>query len=411
MQGQDMIYNKGFGHTDTARTKPVTTHTRFLIASVSKLIGSTLVMKLVEEGKLSLDQTLLELLPDFPNPDQAKKITFRHMISHTSGLQEYAEVIDSMYVKTGIPPTKSDFYEFFKGRELNFEPGTNYSYSNSGFLLMGMVVERITGNSLQEKFDRVINQPTGLDLKLIKEATNYPNMSDYWEKKDSTFITYPHWTWIKGDGGLTATPVMLAHFPGKWSSGKIISKDSYIEMITPMTLKSGIKTGYGLGVRNGEFYGEKIIGHTGGNKSTYSIMVYFPEKDLTFVVMMNTDAVGTSSRNIFGQMARTYFGWPEPDFSDQKIDHDNLTMYTGTYATYDSKMEKTVKIEIQSDNKLYYCYGSECHPMTYLGNHKFWISRWPYDHVVFEVNNRGESKAIKEYFTGFYAILRTKFNE
>src|SRR5690606_34131333 len=290
----------------------------------------------------------------------------------------------------------------------NFEPGTNYSYSNSGFILMGMAVERMTGKALQEEFDRVINQPAHLDLRLIKEATDLPEMSDYWENKDSTFISFPHWTWIKGDGGLTATPTMLAHFPGMWASGQIISKASFEEMISPTTLNNGIKTGYGLGVRNGEFYGERVIGHTGGHKSIYSIMVYFPERDLTFVVMMNTDGVRTSARNIFGQFAVTYFGWPEPDFSKQEKPHDNLSRYEGLYSTYDLKIDQTATIKLQDDDKLYYCFRDECYPMTYLGNHKFWISKWPYDHVVFAINAQGEVAGIKEYFTGFYAILRTK---
>ena len=85
VQRGETIYNKGFGHVDTARTKPVTPDTRFLLASISKLVGTTLVMKLVEEGKLSLDDTLLELLPDFPNREMANGIKLHHLLSHTSG--------------------------------------------------------------------------------------------------------------------------------------------------------------------------------------------------------------------------------------------------------------------------------------------------------------------------------------
>lgn len=82
-------------------------------------------------------------------------------------------------------------------------------------------------------------------------------------------------------------------------------------------------------------------------------------------------------------------------------------MHEGTYATYDLKMDPTAKIGLRDDGKLYFCYGDECHPMTYLGNHKFWMVKWPCD-VVFELNHEGEVAAIKEYFTGFYSILRTK---
>ena len=90
MKGSDTLYNQGFGYTDAGKNLPVTNETRFLMASVSKLIGSTMVMKLVDEGKLQLDQTLYELLPDYPNSEQGQKITLKHMLSHTSGLQDYA---------------------------------------------------------------------------------------------------------------------------------------------------------------------------------------------------------------------------------------------------------------------------------------------------------------------------------
>ncbi|MGX1930068.1 serine hydrolase domain-containing protein [Flagellimonas sp. 2504JD4-2] len=409
MKSSDTLYNRGFGFVDTTMSTPVTPKTRFKIASISKLMGSTVVMKLAEEGKLSLDQTLFELLPDFPKSEQAKKITLAHMISHTSGLAEYATLMDTIYVRTGKMPAKKDYYDFFNNNDLIFEPGTNYSYCNSGFVLMGMIVENITQNSLQGEFDRIINKPSGMDLRLIAEAASLPEMSPYWEKKGSRFIPYPHWPWIKGDGGLTATSIMLAQFPKYWTTGKIIKQESFNEMKTPRTLTDGVPTGYGLGVRNGELFGEKIIGHTGGHKSTYAIMAHFPERDLTFVVLANTDNTPISARNIFGQFAAAFLGYDASDISIQPQTLSNPADYLGTYTGFDSKIEEKIQIKGDGD-KLMYCYGDTCYPMTYLGNHKFWIERWPYDHVTFEVHETGKALALKEYYTGFYAILRKRIN-
>ena len=409
MQDTSIIYNQGFGYTDPDRTNPVTNNTRFLLASVSKLIGSTLVMRLVEEGRLSLDQTLYELLPDFPNPEQAKRITVQHMLSHTSGLQDYAVDIDSVYVKTREDPTKDDFYNFFNGRELFFEPGDDYSYSNSGFLLMSMIVERVTGNTFQDEINRVINRPAGLDLQLIKKATLNSKMSKYWELKNSEFFPYPHWTWIQGDGGLTATSAMLAQFPRKWATGKIISQASFQKMITPIILNNGLTTGYGIGVRNGEFMGDKIIGHTGGHKSTYSIMVYFPERRLSFVCFMNTDNTPLSIRKIFAEFARAVLDKNIPNYENGEIPTDNLANYEGTYQNFDYKMKNKVSIQLNAeDNHLYYCVGDDCNKMISIGEHKFWIAEWPYDLVTFYVDESGVSSALKEYYTGYYSVLRKR---
>jgi CubicO group peptidase (beta-lactamase class C family) len=408
MKSKDTLFNKGFGFKDIERTQPITNETRFLMASISKLIGATLVMKLVEEGKLSLNQTLGELLPDFPNQVQAQTITLRHMLSHTSGLQDYASEIDSVYVRTGIPPTKTDFYNFFKDKELLFEPGSNYSYCNSGFLLMGMIVEKVSGNSFQQEIDRIINNPTNIQLELIASTASNPQMSNYFELKDSTFIPYPFWTWIKGDGGLTATAIELAQFPYNWANAKIIKENAFIEMTKPITLTDGITTGYGLGVRNGIFYNEKIIGHTGGHKSTYSIMVYFPERDLSFVIFINTDNSPTSVREIFGEFARAVLSKPIPDYRNSTITSDNLSVYEGSYGTFDYKTNNLSKIELRPNNSFYYCIGQDCERMYPMGNHKFWIEKWPYDYVEFGLNEDGHAVVLKEFYTGFYAILRKR---
>ncbi|WP_424963573.1 serine hydrolase domain-containing protein [Ekhidna sp.] len=407
MQKSDTLYTKGFGYTDLEQTKPVTNQSRFLMASVSKLIGAVIVMKLVDEDKLSLNDTLINLLPDFPNKEQGQTITLRHLLSHTSGLPDYASEIDSAYVKTGQDPYKNDIYTFLKDRSQIFEAGSDYSYCNTGFYLMGLIVEKITGNTFQQEVDRIINQPTGINLELIATAKSDPEMSPYWELKDQEFISYPHWTWIKGDGGLTATSIMLAQFPNKWANGRIISPESYQAMTTPIILNNGIQTGYGIGVRNGEFIGERIIGHTGGHKSTYSIMVYFPDRDLTFVVFINTDNSVISVREIFAEYARVVLDKEIPNYATEEIPPIDLTMYEGTYRNFDHKMNNITTIKLVGNN-LHYCMGDDCVKMYYQDNHQFWIPEWPYDFVDFHVNQDDEVLAIKEYYTGFYSVLRQR---
>ena len=409
MEGSDTIFNKGFGYTDVRKTDPVTNETRFKIASISKLIGSTLIMKLAEEGKLSLDQNLLELLPDYPNREQAQEITLRHMLSNTSGLEDYAVEIDSAYVNTGVDPSKEDIYNFLKNRDLNFKPGSNYSYCNTGFYLMGLIVERITGKSFQTEINRVINAPTGMELVLISDALNDPKMSLYWELKKSGFIPYPHWPWIKGDGGLTATSIMLAQFPRFWANGKIIDPHSFESMTQPVVLNNGVETGYGIGVRNGEFLGERIIGHTGGHKSTYAIMVYFPARNLTFVCLINTDNTTLSARAVFAEFALEVLNKKSPQYEIQEMTNSNLSIYQGVYRNFDHKMENSVSIELNETNDhLYYCAGDDCKKMYYIGQNKFWIEEWPYDFISFNINSNQEVDALKEYYTGYYSVLRLK---
>lgn len=150
-----------------------------------------------------------------------------------------------------------------------------------------------------------------------------------------------------------------------------------------------------------------IIGHTGGHKSTYSIMVYFPGRDLTFVVFINTDNSPISVREIFAEYARVVLDKEIPNYVTEEIPPIDLTMYEGTYRNFDHKMNNITTIKLV-DNNLHYCMGDDCVKMYYLDNHRFWMSEWPYDFVDFHVDQDDEVLAIKEYYTGFYSVLRQR---
>ena len=412
----EVLYNRGFGFSDTAKTNPVTNENIFAIASISKLIGATMTMKLVEENKLSLDNTLFELLPDFPNKEQAKKIKLKHLISHTSGIKDYAIEIDSVYLTTGINPTKEDYYKFFAEHSLDFEPGSNFNYSNSGFLLMAMIIENITGNRFEDELDRIINKPANLNLKLIAKNIKNPLTSSYFELKDSVMVPEPLWPWIKGDGGLTTTAIDLAQFPFKWANGKIISKESFETMITPFMLNDGLKSGYGLGVRTGEFEGKEVIGHTGGHKSGWAVMKYFPSEELSVVVFVNTDNTPTDALTIAGFISLAALGKKVPILQDLEISDYNLDKYTGTYQSFENYYYSKDSISIvkyDGDSHLFRKRVSDTsmgRKLYYMGNNSFAYDGYVMDRVIFDSDSTGQIVAYKEYWNGLFkgGIFRKK---
>ncbi len=404
----DTIFNKSFGFVDSTKTTQATNENIFLLASISKLIGATMTMKLVEEQKLSLDNTLYELLPDFPNTEQAKKIQLKHLLSHTSGLQDYANVIDSVYLSTKVDPTKKDYYNFFKEHPLDFEPGSNFNYSNSGFVLLPIIIERITGNSFENELERIINKPLNLNLKMISETIHNPKTSTYFELKDSLMVPEPLWPWIKGDGGLTTTAIDLVQFPSKWANGDIISKQSFKKMITPFVLNDGLLSGYGLGVRTGEFEGEKVIGHTGGNKSGWAVMEYFLDKDLSIVVFVNTDNTPANALTIVGFVSLAILEKAIPDLDKIEIIEKDLSRFTGTYKeqkNYYSTGTSVSIVEYDNEPHLYRkSTGSASKGMKlyYVGNNAFTIKPYPMDRMIFDVDSTGQTVAFKEYWNGLF---------
>lgn len=414
----EVIYNNGFGYTDSLKKNPVTNDNIFLMASISKLVGAVMIMKIVEENKLSLDNTLYDLLPDFPNQTQAKKIKLYHLISHTSGLLDYAMEIDSIYMKTEIAPSKEDYYNFFSNHDLMFEPGTQYAYSNSGFLLMGMIIEKVTGNNFQDEVDRVINKPAGTNIRLIAETYDNPNTSTYFELIDSTMQPQKHWLWIKGDGGLSATAKDLALFPFKWSDGTIISKSSFKKMCKPFILDSGIPTGYGLGVRNGTFEGIRAVGHTGGNKSGAAMMSFYPEENLSVVVFVNTDNTPDDAIIISGFVSLAVLQKDKPDIVNKEVNikDEDLIRFTGLYGQHEYLGNEPFEIEIfldSMDNHLYRkSSGSKFkgQKLFYMGDNEFAYESFPMDRIKFEFNNEEKPAAYKIHWNGLFQRMGFRTN-
>ncbi len=401
-----VLYNKGFGFFDSLKTQPVSNDNYFLMASISKLIGATMTMKLVEEGKLSLENSLYELLPDYPNEDHAKKIKLYHLLTHTSGLKDYAQIIDSVFIATGVEPTKEDYYRFFREHHLDFEPGTNFNYSNSGFNLMAMIIEKVTGRSLGEEVDRIINQPTGLTFKLISERAIDEKTTAIFEWKDGTLVYRPHWTWIKGDGGLTATSKDLALFPFHWSNGTIISEESFARMCSPTTLSDGINTGYGIGVRTGKFENEYDVGHTGGNKSTWALMKYYPGLETSVVVMVNTDNSPADAQVMEGFISLAVLEKELPDLTMKEITDYDQAPYLGDYHTVDNMYYGSVGISIVKYENEHHLFrkptgtDDKGQKLYYLGAHTFGYDRFPMDRIIFEADSTGKIKAYNTYWNG-----------
>nr|WP_299486041.1 serine hydrolase domain-containing protein [uncultured Allomuricauda sp.] len=412
VKADSILYNNSFGYVDSLKSVSTTNDHYFLMASISKLVGSTIVMKLVEEGVLDLDDKLSDLLPDYPNKKQAEKIKLRHLISMTSGLKEYATTIDSIYIATGKSPSKQDYYRFLNSHELEFEPGSHYKYVNSGFVLMAMIVERATKKSFQSNIDRIINEPTGFNIELISERLKNPMMSQYFQLNKGKISKRKHWPWIKGDGGMTNTALQLAKYPTKWMDGTIITPKSFEQMISDTYLSSGYSSEYGLGVKNGSFEGEPMFGHSGGDATTYSMMFHFPKKSTTIVAMINTNNTPANARQIFSETALIVLDKGRPDFSKNERTNENLIDFLGAYLSPGDPENGTAFIvENNQNGHLYYTFDKNPdngQRMYSLGNGMFWIKKWPYDRIQFVRDNSNNVVALKEFYGGYMSKIRPK---
>jgi len=281
----------GISH-DTVTIKP---DMLFAIGSITKNFLAALTLKFVEEGKLSLDDPLSKWLPEYPHVNNA--ITVRQLLNHTSGIymfwsnQKIWDDLKKDRTKIWTPEEVLTYIE-----EPYFEPGEGYRYSNTNYLLMGMIIKKATGSSLSIEFRERFWRPLGIQnahLSIEEEipenqvhvfGDNFNNDGSY---LDLTFLPRnSHESITYGSSGLFMTAEDLAYWCHSLFEGKVLNQQSMAAMLD-FKMSNG---SYGLGVgpfgkRTGS--GEKVIGHSGANIGTSACMLYLPDHHFSVVVMMN----------------------------------------------------------------------------------------------------------------------------
>jgi CubicO group peptidase (beta-lactamase class C family) len=416
LQQGDTIYNKAFGYRELETKSLATKHTIFAMASITKLHTAVATMKLVEQGKLSLSQTLLEVMPDFPRPEQARQITIRHLLSHTSGLKDYAEYVDSLYKYENVAPTKQSYFDFLETQELLFTPGSTFSYCNTGFLLMSFIIEKAAGMPYEDFIEKTIAAPLGLQSLKHLNRQRPSDVSRYYQLVDTTFqrSEMDSVFYFKGDGGLSATALDLAHVPFGLSDGKIISQASLDEMQNPGVFPDGNRTGYGLGMRAGIFEGQRVWGHTGGHRNYFSTLVFFPDRQLSIAVLNNTDDAPADALLIEGDVAMAVLGLEPPNLASLEQESIDLNRYVGLYSNereaYVTGYGTTIYRD-PGDNHLYRRNTQNTSDGTrlyFLGDHTFAYEQFPMDRLVFNLDEDGSVVGFQDYYNGLFLVLRRK---
>jgi D-alanyl-D-alanine carboxypeptidase len=286
----------GISH-DTVTLKP---DMLFAIGSITKNFVATLTLKLVEEGKLSLDDPLSKWLPEYPHVNS--KITIRQLLNHTSGIYMFwsnQKIWDDLKADRSKVWKPEEVLTYIK--EPYFEPGEGFRYSNTNYLLMAMIIEKATGSSLSVEFGKRFWKPLHIKHAYLSIGEEIPdnqahvygdNFNNDGSYQDLTFLPRAsHESIGYGSGGLFMTAEDLALWCHSLFEGKVLNQKSMDEMLQFVSFKpSGNMSGYGLGVqkfRKKYSNGKKAIGHGGANIGASAYMVYLPKQHLTVVVMIN----------------------------------------------------------------------------------------------------------------------------
>lgn len=329
----NIIYNRSFGYSQISDTfkKPITESTKFRIGSITKTYTAVMIFQLVEEGKLQLTDYLSKYFPQIPN---ANKITIAQILSHRSGIPELS-VENGWRLQTR---THEEVLEVIAKGKPNFEPDSQHAYSNTGYVLLGYIVEKVGGKPYQEALKQRISDKIGLKNTYFgidnsnpnnNESLSYMHMGSWKEAPEINF-SIP-----AGAGAIISTASDMAKFIQALFDLKLISKGSLEQMKT-------MRDGEGMGMEPFSFADKTLYGHTGGSNVSGAWLAYEPNEKLAMAYMTNAKIYPV--KDIVAGVFDIYWNKPYqiPSFEAFQVSSEILDQYIGVYVVAGTPAKMTV---------------------------------------------------------------------
>lgn len=305
IQNGSVTYSRGYGLANLEKKTPVTLQTNFRLASLTKQFTATAILLLVQENKLSLNTKLQEIVPDFP--DYARDITIRHLLNHTSGLFDYETLIPTSQLSQISDAEVLDLLKQQTG--LYFFPGSQYRYSNGGYVLLGLIVELITEQSFSQFLKQNIFNPLqmkntqmydGEETLITHRAYGYTKLGTTFTKTDQSITSA-----TKGDGGVYTSASDWILWENSIHHNLLISNSLQETAFSKGKLNDGSFTSYGFGWMLDTFKGWIHQYHTGSTIGFRTAIDRFPEKNLAILVLINRS--NANPWEISQSIAQLYF--------------------------------------------------------------------------------------------------------
>ena len=379
-RGDEIIVSNGYGLADVEFDVPADAETSFRIGSVTKQFTAALIMKLVEEGKLSLDDTLAKLVPEFH--DYGDAVTLRQLLNHTSGIKSYTDLGPEWWKTSCAEVTDQEMIDEVKDHPLQFTPGEKWEYNNTAYYLLGMIIEKNYGQSYADMLKKEIFEP----LKM--ERSRYDSNSAIIKNRARGYT-------IEGGQLVNAAPlgmsapgaaggiIATAHDLVVWQialvNGKVVSPASYKQMTTPTVLPDGTRTDYGFGLSIGTFEDHPTIDHGGGINGFNSMLAWHPDDQLHIAVISSGEPISS------GKIARElYFAATGREKAQPKqlpLAAADIARFAGDYRLAAIKLDAKI---FEKDGKLFtQATGQDAFEIWWQGGGEFRASFDPDVKIIF----------------------------
>ena len=373
------------GYADIENDVSASNVSKFRIGSLTKQFTAIAILNLMEEGKLSLGDSIQTYLPTFPV--KSHTITIEHLLTHTSGLKEVTETEDffSTLTKVGCEPEK--LVNYFKDHPLSFEPGSKFQYSNSGYHLLGLIIEKVSGQDYANYMKTEIFEEADMKNTLVDDGSQIiKNRASGYEKNNEELVnsSYIDMSIPFSAGNILSTAEDINKWYKTLFEFKIISKQSLEKAHTPYILNDGQKSNYGYGWFIDNLQGEKVIAHEGGINGFLSSVKFFPSKQTLIILLSNCMCNPTAYTA--KEIAAFSIGKPLPKKEKVKLAAPVLERYEGDYL-----MDNEVwSVKIKNDQLYLEFENGSGYPIFALNEEEFFAEEWDARFIFKEVDNKIE---------------------
>ena len=337
------IYKSGFGMANLEVGVPAAPKHVFEIGSITKQFTAVAILMLEEQGKLGLQDPITKFIPEYPT--QGKTITVHQLLNHTSGIKSYTNMASFMTLaRTDMTPT--ELIDKFKNEEMEFDPGTAFNYNNSGYILLGHIIEVVSGESYADFIQTKIFDKVGMEhsyygsmpLLIPNRASGYSETENGYRNANYLSLTLPY-----AAGSIMSTTEDLLKWQNAISANSLIKRSSLDKAVNGSTLKTGEKIPYGYGWIDGNINGSKTTEHSGGIFGYSTNGIYLPEEDVYVIGLSNCDCGDVQA--IVSNVAAMAIGKPYPKKEDAiALNTSQLSKWVGAYE-YEGGVVRHITIE------------------------------------------------------------------
>lgn len=335
VQDGKTLLRKGYGMAEIELGVPVAPDMVFRVGSVTKEFTAACILRLVEEGRLALDDPIGKYLPDFPSG--GRRVTIEQLLTHTSGIRSYTDIPGWFGARMKEDRSPREVEALFDGEPFDFAPGEGWHYDNSGYVLLGEILEKVTGKPYADLVTETIFRPLGMnDTRYGSDAPIVPGRVAGYVKTPNGIVNAPFLSMTQpyAAGALVSTVDDLARWHRALDAGAVLKPESVRRMWTPVRLPDGTDTRYGLGWMIWSLDGHPVVEHGGGINGFQTANLRLPDERIYVAVLSNCGGCA-DPRSLALSAATRLAGRPWGDRPTAKVPPATLERYAGRYRDAD----------------------------------------------------------------------------